>query len=191
MAFSRAHGFSPSPRSPSASLLHVSLFQSPLPLYPCPVIPPPFPPGPWDGVTGEHTALESPSNPPASLSSAIAVWKRLGMPLSKMVLGLATYGYVYTLADATNNAVGAPISDTRVRASLLHGVNNTRWSLLKYKRQLGHVVAEEASTCDEYYRESKPLPLEFVPLESAVHPAQGSHCPPTCCKSSPLAYSAT
>lgn len=35
-------------------------------------------------------------------------WQKMKMPFEKLVLGIATYGYGYTLSDPSNYGMGAP-----------------------------------------------------------------------------------
>ena len=39
---------------------------------------------------------------------AARYWVEKGTPANKLIIGLATYGRTYTLADANNNGMGAP-----------------------------------------------------------------------------------
>ncbi|KAF8508013.1 chitinase [Hysterangium stoloniferum] len=58
--------------------------------------------GPWTSVLGPNSPLEDACAPPqyqlGSAVAAVAAWKNAGMPLDKIVLGVAGYGYGYTVA---------------------------------------------------------------------------------------------
>ncbi|CAI5469113.1 unnamed protein product [Closterium sp. Yama58-4] len=64
--------------------------------------------GEWDDVTAQHTALEDKKNPLLSIKGAVAGFIAKGLSRSKLVLGLASYGHVWTLTTAANHGVGAP-----------------------------------------------------------------------------------
>ncbi|GJP48698.1 hypothetical protein CLOM_g7981 [Closterium sp. NIES-68] len=64
--------------------------------------------GEWEDVTGEHTALEDKKSPLSSIKGAVAGFLARGLSRSKLVLGLASYGHVWTLKSAADHGVGAP-----------------------------------------------------------------------------------
>ncbi|CAI5530332.1 unnamed protein product [Closterium sp. Naga37s-1] len=64
--------------------------------------------GEWDDVTAQHTALEDKKNPLLSIKGAVAGFIAKGLSRSKLVLGLASYGHVWTLKSAASHGVGAP-----------------------------------------------------------------------------------
>ncbi|CAI5457576.1 unnamed protein product [Closterium sp. Yama58-4] len=64
--------------------------------------------GEWDDMTAQHTALEDKKNPLLSIKGAVAGFIAKGLSRSKLVLGLASYGHVWTLKSAANHGVGAP-----------------------------------------------------------------------------------
>lgn len=69
--------------------------------------------GAWDKVTGENSPL-FPSSKDAgdgrqlNMKWAAEYWVSLGVPKSKLVIGMATYGRTFRLADAGHNDLGAP-----------------------------------------------------------------------------------
>lgn len=63
--------------------------------------------GPWERVTGEHSALYDP-NSNTSTSFGIQSWIQAGIPPEKIVMGLPLYGHTWTLQDPNENGVGAP-----------------------------------------------------------------------------------
>ncbi|KAH7859576.1 hypothetical protein Vadar_002773 [Vaccinium darrowii] len=67
--------------------------------------------------TAAHSALYDPSSN-VSTDYGIKEWISRGLPVTKMVLGLAYHGYAWTLVDPKNNAIGSP---ARVRARTLDG----------------------------------------------------------------------
>jgi len=60
--------------------------------------------GPWTSVLGPNSPLNDSCAPgPYQLGSAVtavAAWKKAGMPLNQIVLGVATYGYGYSVAPS-------------------------------------------------------------------------------------------
>ncbi|XP_011427552.3 chitinase-3-like protein 1 [Magallana gigas] len=67
--------------------------------------------GPWEGKTGLHSGLYASNNDPdKKLNTAWAAnyWNSKGMPKSKIVVGIPTYGKSFILDNAVNNGVGAP-----------------------------------------------------------------------------------
>ena len=63
--------------------------------------------GPWDKVTGHNAPLY---NDPVSVDFCVKYWIAKGAPRDKLILGIATYGRSFTLADANNNGFGAKIT---------------------------------------------------------------------------------
>ncbi|KAI9125639.1 hypothetical protein K1719_003057 [Acacia pycnantha] len=62
-------------------------------------------------VTAAHSALYDPSSI-YSTDFGIKHWIHGGLKPSKMVLGLAFFGYAWNLRDPNNNAIGAPATGT-------------------------------------------------------------------------------
>ena len=61
----------------------------------------------WSNFTDALAALFDPSNE-ASTVYGIGEWIGRGLPAGKLVLGLPFYGYVWTLKNPNDNAIGAP-----------------------------------------------------------------------------------
>ncbi|KAF7153908.1 hypothetical protein RHSIM_Rhsim01G0039300 [Rhododendron simsii] len=61
--------------------------------------------------TGAHSALYDPSSN-VSTDYGIKEWMSRGLPAKQMVLGLAYYGYSWTLVDPTDNRIGSPARGT-------------------------------------------------------------------------------
>ncbi|CAK8691281.1 unnamed protein product [Clavelina lepadiformis] len=63
--------------------------------------------GSWENITGHNTPLQGNTGTPETekfnVEDAIQIWLDGGCNPNKMVLGLATYGRTYTLADAAND----------------------------------------------------------------------------------------
>ncbi|KAI8570436.1 hypothetical protein RHMOL_Rhmol01G0033800 [Rhododendron molle] len=64
-----------------------------------------------DSFTGAHSALYDPSSN-LNTDYGIKEWIRRGLPAKQMVLGLAYYGYSWTLVDPTDNGIGSPARGT-------------------------------------------------------------------------------
>ncbi|CAL4143886.1 unnamed protein product, partial [Meganyctiphanes norvegica] len=69
--------------------------------------------GAWEKQTGHNTPLSvRPSETGEwrlfNLESSVSTWLSLGAPAHKLVLGLATYGRTFTLADVTSTGLDAP-----------------------------------------------------------------------------------
>jgi chitinase len=60
--------------------------------------------GSWSSYTGMHTQLTGAD----SIDTGVNLWLSGGMPPEKLILGMATYGRSWTLASASNTAIGAP-----------------------------------------------------------------------------------
>ncbi|CAL5339516.1 unnamed protein product [Camellia sinensis] len=60
-----------------------------------------------DNFTGGHAALYDPSSN-LNTDYGIKEWIGIGLPASKMVLGLAYHGYAWTLVNPKENGIGAP-----------------------------------------------------------------------------------
>ncbi|KAF7152747.1 hypothetical protein RHSIM_Rhsim01G0039200 [Rhododendron simsii] len=61
--------------------------------------------------TGAHSALYDPSSN-LNTDYGIKEWMSRGFPTKQMVLGLAYYGYSWTLVDPTDNGIGSPARGT-------------------------------------------------------------------------------
>eukprot|EP00049_Salpingoeca_infusionum_P023361 m.11662 g.11662 ORF g.11662 m.11662 type:complete len:563 (-) comp5755_c0_seq1:351-2039(-) len=66
--------------------------------------------GDWEPQTGLHTALYDPKGHGANLNDSMHLWAEMGVPKTKLVVGLATYGRAWTLPSTTSVGVGAPAS---------------------------------------------------------------------------------
>ncbi|KAG5564159.1 hypothetical protein RHGRI_000373 [Rhododendron griersonianum] len=64
-----------------------------------------------ESFTGAHSALYDPSSN-LNTDYGIKEWIRRGLPAKQMVLGLAYYGYSWTLVDPTDNRIGSPARGT-------------------------------------------------------------------------------
>uniref|UniRef100_T1GD51 Uncharacterized protein n=1 Tax=Megaselia scalaris TaxID=36166 RepID=T1GD51_MEGSC len=62
--------------------------------------------GSWESVTGMNSPLYS--SGPFSIEKAVNYWLNNGAPASKLTVGLAAYGRTFTLANPSNNGLGAP-----------------------------------------------------------------------------------
>jgi hypothetical protein len=64
--------------------------------------------GSWERTTGAHSALYGTSSTDTlSASYAMKAWQTRGVPLNKLVMGMATYGRGWTLYSATSHGLGA------------------------------------------------------------------------------------
>ncbi|KAK6151631.1 hypothetical protein DH2020_014266 [Rehmannia glutinosa] len=69
--------------------------------------------GGWDpSATGAHAALFDP-NSNISTSYGLGSWIRVGVPRSKLIMGLPLYGRTWQLKDPRWHGVGAPAVDLR------------------------------------------------------------------------------
>ena len=93
----------PYPPGPVARTLSLSLCLPPPPLPPTTLA------GSWESFTGAHTALQDAASP-LSVTAAVDYWLSGGMPPSKLVVGLATYGRSFTLPSTSPAGIGAPAS---------------------------------------------------------------------------------
>ncbi|KYN43441.1 putative chitinase 2 [Trachymyrmex septentrionalis] len=67
--------------------------------------------GTWDGVTGHHAGLYSPtSGDKLNVHAAVLYWLKKGCPPEKLILGVPFYGRAFTLSNSNNNGIGAPSS---------------------------------------------------------------------------------
>ncbi|KAG5337146.1 CH3L1 protein, partial [Acromyrmex heyeri] len=67
--------------------------------------------GTWDGVTGHHAGLYSPtSGDKLTVHAAVLYWLNQGCPPEKLILGVPFYGRAFTLSNSKNNGIGAPAS---------------------------------------------------------------------------------
>ena len=60
--------------------------------------------GSWDGVTGHNAPM---FNDAVSVDNCVKYWIAKGAPRNKLILGIATYGQLFTLANPNNNGFGA------------------------------------------------------------------------------------
>jgi chitinase len=64
--------------------------------------------GSWERTTGAHSALYGTSSTDTlSASYAMKAWQTRGVPLNKLVMGMATYGRGWTLYSASSHGLGA------------------------------------------------------------------------------------
>ncbi|KAL8608980.1 hypothetical protein ACOMHN_062863 [Nucella lapillus] len=77
--------------------------------------------GSWDSRTGHHTGLYTSSTDTDnfSVSSVALNWARYA-DRSKILVGLATYGRTWTLADPANSGVGAPTKGPGKQGKFTH-----------------------------------------------------------------------
>ncbi|XP_058860131.1 acidic mammalian chitinase-like isoform X1 [Acipenser ruthenus] len=69
--------------------------------------------GTWEQQTGENSPLyKGPADQGAmtdfNVNYAMNYWKSSGAPAEKLLVGFPTYGHTWTLANPSNNGVGAP-----------------------------------------------------------------------------------
>lgn len=66
--------------------------------------------GQWESKTGHNSPLYASSSDKSKLSvdDALKLWVQLGAPKKKLVVGMATYGRSFTLANAAQNGLGSP-----------------------------------------------------------------------------------
>ncbi|XP_058860598.1 acidic mammalian chitinase-like isoform X1 [Acipenser ruthenus] len=69
--------------------------------------------GTWERQTGENSPLyKGPADQGAmtdfNVNYAMNYWKSSGAPAEKLLVGFPTYGHTWTLANPSNNGVGAP-----------------------------------------------------------------------------------
>ncbi|XP_067671501.1 chitinase-like protein 4 [Haliotis asinina] len=68
--------------------------------------------GPWDSTTGHNAPLyPQPDDPNQryTLTETLRIYnEELGIPKSKLIVGMPTYGHVWTLANPSQNGVGSP-----------------------------------------------------------------------------------
>lgn len=63
--------------------------------------------GGWDPNTGFNSPLNDRNGDQLSISNAAKHWNQVGVPNNKILIGLATYGRGFNLADKTKTNVGA------------------------------------------------------------------------------------
>lgn len=68
--------------------------------------------GGWERQTGFNSPLYDRQGDQMAISSAADHWASIGVPKSKLLVGLGTYGRGWNLANPGNNGVGAPATDT-------------------------------------------------------------------------------
>ena len=78
--------------------------------------------GSWDGVTGHNAPMYS---DPVSVDVCVKYWIAKGAPRDKLILGVATYGQLFTLANANNNGFGAPTTGATQLA--YHEICKNNW----------------------------------------------------------------
>lgn len=71
--------------------------------------------GKWESKTGHNAPLfasagESEWRKQLSMDFGVKLWERMGAPKSKLVVGLATYGRSFTLANPSQHGMNAPTS---------------------------------------------------------------------------------
>lgn len=72
--------------------------------------------GPWSSTVGPNAPLDDTCAPNAdragSATSAVQAWKKAGMPLNKLVLGIPSYGHSYRVRkqNAYANGVGGQLA---------------------------------------------------------------------------------
>lgn len=72
--------------------------------------------GSWESVTGQNAPLYASSidvdekQKLLNVDAAIQGWIQRGADPQKLVMGLGVYGRSFTLASASNNKLGAPIT---------------------------------------------------------------------------------
>ncbi|XP_004459101.1 chitotriosidase-1 [Dasypus novemcinctus] len=69
--------------------------------------------GSWEKATGHNSPLyrrqgESGQAAEANVDFAVQLWLQKGVPASKLILGMPTYGRTFTLASSSDTGVGAP-----------------------------------------------------------------------------------
>jgi len=68
--------------------------------------------GSWNNFTGHHSGLYPRSDEIGAMKELnqewTAEWERQGVPRSKLVMGIATYGMSFTLRDENQHGLGAP-----------------------------------------------------------------------------------
>jgi chitinase len=64
--------------------------------------------GGWEPQTGFNSPLNDKNGDQLSIADGAKYWNKVGVPNSKLLIGLATYGRGFNLANAANSSVGAP-----------------------------------------------------------------------------------
>lgn len=77
---------------------------------------------PWEGKTGHNAPL---FDDPISVDSCVQYWLLRGTPRDKLILGIPSYGQLFTLADPKNNWYGAPTVGGTTRT--YSEICNTDW----------------------------------------------------------------
>jgi len=101
--------------------------------------------GSWNPVTGSHTNI-------AGVRTAINTWIQAGTPACKLVVGLATYGRSWMLADPTsNNGIGAATWGAGNPGQFTHESGFLAAYEIRAKLQSGEWVAEQDTASASMY----------------------------------------
>ncbi|KAI8023020.1 putative cysteine-rich receptor-like protein kinase 35 [Camellia lanceoleosa] len=85
-----------------------------------------------DNFTGGHAALYDPSSN-LNTDYGIKEWIGIGIPASKMVLGLAYHGYAWTLVSPKENGIGAPARGLAITQDGSMSYKYIKWYMKSYK----------------------------------------------------------
>ena len=94
--------------------------------------------GSWETKTGHHTSMQE--TDPLSVIRGLDVWIDGGFPSYKIVLGLATYGRSFTLANSGNHGLGAPITGEGRKAKFTGQIGFAAYYEICRKIKYGLVV---------------------------------------------------